>query len=412
MFRSISEADLVALVNQAKRRCILVTPGVSSSLSGALVASLKRCSLWMVVVDGDEESCRLGYGDVHALKSLHEAASLAARPLRTQAGVRLGLLVSDDQVLVWTPGPLMFEAPRAGGEPNGMMLTEATIQELPDAVGSALGTATLRAEDLAVTAKNIEASPPAPMDFSRLAVVFSSRFQFVEPTLRGAELIRREISLDNLVLNADAPESLRNLLNTKIQPFGQDADLRISVPVIIAGELAYRSNGQPHTREMNQAELRGCWTEIMRKYLLDIAGFGKIIRHKDKGKFEQEKSSFEQVLRAWVEGFRKQVESNHEGRVGQIVGLVVARMAIAPLANRLTRVELDELVRTGLERLRVIEPQVKVVYKNITADSTRDPEFLGAMKRVVPPEELKDWFEIFEAARAVPLTQIRRVEQK
>jgi hypothetical protein len=43
----------------------------------------------------------------------------------------MGLLMTDDAVLIWTPTPLMFEALRGVEEPNGLMLTAQTLKALP-----------------------------------------------------------------------------------------------------------------------------------------------------------------------------------------------------------------------------------------------------------------------------------------
>ena len=50
---------------------------------------------------------------------------------------------------------------------------------------------------------------------------------------------------------------------------------------------------------------------------------------------------------------------------------------------------------------RVIEPNAKVVYKNITVESTRDSEFLEVLRKAVPEQELEGWFQIFSAAPMV-----------
>jgi hypothetical protein len=80
-------------------------------------------------------------------------------------------------------------------------------------------------------------------------------------------------------------------------------------------------------------------------------------------------------------------------------------MANANEATRLKRKQIEELVRKGLDNLRVIEPGVKVVYKNITVESTRDKEFLSVLEKALPDEELKEWYQIFNAA---PMVQVGR----
>ena len=50
-----------------------------------------------IVLDKDEDAYRIGYGEPEALELLHASASKFAIPLRCQAGLRLGLLVHDDE---------------------------------------------------------------------------------------------------------------------------------------------------------------------------------------------------------------------------------------------------------------------------------------------------------------------------
>jgi len=44
---------------------------------------------------------------------------------------------------------------------------------------------------------------------------------------------------------------------------------------------------------------------------------------------------------------------------------------------------------------------VRVVYKNITVESTRDKEFLEVLRKAVHEQELEGWFHIFDAAPMV-----------
>jgi methanogenic corrinoid protein MtbC1 len=84
-----------------------------------------------------------------------------------------------------------------------------------------------------------------------------------------------------------------------------------------------------------------------------------------------------------------------------VVDLIVSRMKNLAEKERMSRDAIDRLVRKGLDNLRVIEPGVKVVYKNITVESTRDQEFLDVLKKNLSAEELKGWFHIFDAAPMV-----------
>lgn len=416
VFKTVVDWDLVRYIGAARHRLVYVAPGVSTEVADALVGVLLRAPQVQtaIVLDGSEECCRLGYCDAPALKLLSGRAKDRSVPIRHHAGLRLGLLMSDDDVLLWSPTPLMFEAPRSDEESNGILLTPQTVAAIAGAVGAdagasadkvELGTETLTQGQVDAVVEAIKAAPPAPFDLTRLALVFSAKFQFVETVLRGAELIKREIRLDSLIVNSDAPEELRPLLQTKIQPFTTDADKAVETYVIVNGDQAFRRDGSPMLQPAKQADVHACWADLTNRYIVSLPGFGRIIRHSDKARFEASKEAFEKMLTKWVAGFRDLVKAGHDLRVRSITELIERRMAQTPAPKKLTRTEIENLVLRGLDRLRVIEPSVKVVYKNITVESARDDEFLDALKKALPKEELKGWFQVFEAARVVEYPQ-------
>ncbi len=256
VFTSVQDDDLVRSIAKASTRLVYMAPGVSKAIADAIKCQLQTLRLKhiAIVIDGDEECCRLGYCDAVALESLNNATQEHEIPLRRHAGLRLGLVMADDEVLIWTPTPLMFEAPRGESEPNGLILTPQTLQDLPQALGVdpqsrpehlEVGTVLVVKAEVAKMVEAIKAAPPAPFDLSRLSRVFSTKFQFIETVLRGAELTKREMRLDSLIVNSDAPEELRPLLQTTIQPFNTDADKTVDVPF---WSTESRLTGRPEKR--------------------------------------------------------------------------------------------------------------------------------------------------------------------
>lgn len=414
VFESIRDAEIAQAIRAAHRRVLFVAPGLSEPVADALCALMDTAPpvTIAIVLDSDEECCRLGYGDAHALAAVAQSAHRRSVPLRQHPGIRLCLLVADDETLIWTPSPLMFEPPRGKDEPNGLRLTVATLEQIPEALGisvdgSALlaevGTRSFASKQVDEIVESIKAVPPAPFDLSRLSRVFSSKFQFVETEVKGAEFMRREIRLDSLIVNSDAPEALRSILQTTIKPFSAEADREIPVPVFINGVQAFTRAGEPMLEAKKQAEIHRYWNDLCAKYIVNLPGFGKLIRYADKTAFEREREAFETMLQHWVTGFRYTVRADHEQRVADIVKLLERRMELADPQSRRKRDDIDSLVRSGLDRLRVIEPAVKVVYKNVAIESTRDKEFIEALKRALPKKDLDGWFEVFDAARAVPM---------
>jgi len=415
VFRSIQDDDVAVSIGKARKRLVYVAPGVSAVTAVELQTCIERrtAAQIMIVLDADEESCRLGYCDAPSLEKLMETAKNCNIQIRKQQGIRLGLLMSDDEVMIWTPTPLMFEAPRADSEANGLILTPQTLAAMPAALGvdpaqpdaiPQIGQSALSAEQVEKVVAAIKAAPPAPFNLARLTRVFSAKFQFIETVLRGAELTKREMRLDSLIVNSDAPEELQALLHTTVQPFNTDADKVIEVGVLVNGEQAYRQDGKLMTKPTTQAEIRAYWTDLTDRCIINLPGFGRLIRHTDKVNFETGKSAFEEVLKAWVEGFTTLVQGDHEKRVTKVVDLIEKRMAQSSAKKKLNREQIAELVRKGLDNLRVIEPSVKVVYKNITVESTRDKEFVDALRKALPATERDaDWFHEFNAA---PMLQI------
>ena len=67
--------------------------------------------------------------------------------------------------------------------------------------------------------------------------------------------------------------------------------------------------------------------------------------------------------------------------------------------EKLKDINVEATVREGIQRLRITEPSVKLVFKEISWESTRDTEFTEALRKALPAEALKGWFEVFNAAR-------------
>ena len=65
----------------------------------------------------------------------------------------------------------------------------------------------------------------------------------------------------------------------------------------------------------------------------------------------------------------------------------------------MVRGDLEEQIHRGIQNLSVIEPSVKLVFKDIAWESTRDKEFTEALREALPATDWQEWFETFTAAR-------------
>jgi hypothetical protein len=236
-------------------------------------------------------------------------------------------------------------------------------------------------------------------DLARKTRVFSTKFQFVEVELRGAAWTTREIKLSSLLLNPDLPDELIDLFETRVRPFSSQDSIAIEVPIMVQGQVAYNREGVEIKAPTTQAEIEKSWKELLRRHLTRIEDFGWLVFRERKAQFEAEVAAYEIVLKAWVAGFRAHAANDETALVNRIVDLIKARAERSPVKGKLKDVDIEATVRVGIRRLRVTDPSVKIVFKEISWESTRDGEFTEALRKALPPEALNGWFEVFTAAR-------------
>jgi hypothetical protein len=413
-FMAVTDVTLADTISQAKSRVVLVAPALTETVARAIdgLAKVQPKVPIVIILDPDEDAYRVGYGDQTGVQLLRDLVQRSNVTVRSQAGIRIGLLIADEGILLWAPTPKSVESDRKPSEPNGIRLDGAgdVSEQLNRAVGSDasnavltdadIGRQPLSAEQVAKTVEALKANPPAPVDLSKMAWVFSTKIQFVECTLRGAQWTEREIKISSLLLNADVPDDLAELFDTKIRPFSRQADVAIPVQAMVLGQLAFSHDGKPITNPRTQVQIKQEWEEIQKRYLRRMRGFGLLIRRADKPQFEAEVAAFQSVLKDWVAGFRKTVEQDVDGLVEQITNVVMARLAKMSDSERPQpgRDKIEAMVREGIKGVRVVEPAVKLVFKDISWESTGDGEFCKALADVLPEEDLEGWFKVYSAA--------------
>jgi hypothetical protein len=409
-FVAVDDERLAEAISGARKRLVFAAPGLGKLAGRALADSIARLSGQVtIILDADAEACRIGYGDLEALQALHDAASQQQLPLRRQAGLRIGVLIADDAVLIWSPIARSVEAEREQKQPNGLVLGGSATEVCSAAMGAdgtstlprdaEIGAVPLKVTDLKKTLDELQRNPPAPFDLARRTRVFSSRFQFVEFELRGAQWAERKINLSSVLLNADLPEALRDVLDTQIRPYQEKDEPSFEVPLLVKGIRVFDGQAKRILVAATQTEVLKYWTEIRDCYLRHLPGFGWLIKRDNLNAFREASAAFEETLRAWVDAFRKHVAGKEDVLVNQIVAAIQGRVSRSDQKERLKELDLKAEVRKGLARMRVIEPHVRIVLKNVAWESTRDAEFQKALEQALPAQDREGWFEEFTAAR-------------
>lgn len=416
-FCAIDDKTLVAAIGKAKRRIVFIAPGVFESVAVALGKRFKEIGGLLditVIVDPDEEVCRSGYGDEKGLKRIHELAQDQHFGLRSQPGLRMGVLLADDELIVWAPTPRSIEAPPASaGEPNGLFLGANPGKAIAEAVAAEgtntdpsaaeIGLTAMTPEMVAATLGAIEKNPIIPVDLARITRVFSSKLQFVEFRAKGANFSRSELKVSKDLINVDIQGTLSLLIDSSMRAFGALRNEPILVPVYTStGEAAFDANGAGLTEPCSEARLGQIRSAIERDFLFAISGHGKLMERSRRVAFEKRVKAFETQLLAHAAGIRKLLDAKIEEILDGAVTVILRRMnsvalQVEPDPNAI-RAELKDCLKATTEST----PEVTIRYKDVTYEHTLDPEFNKLVFKAVPEEILRKlgaWVTHFDAVR-------------
>ncbi|WP_312798202.1 hypothetical protein, partial [Tianweitania sp.] len=127
-FTVVNEITLVGAITRCAWRLVYIAPGVTEPIVKAMSQLMARDEppALTVIVDTDAEVCRLGYGTLDGLKALQQLSTNQMLPVRYQQGLRLGVLICDDEISVYSPTPLLIEAgAEREDQPNAIQLGSA-----------------------------------------------------------------------------------------------------------------------------------------------------------------------------------------------------------------------------------------------------------------------------------------------
>ena len=419
-FQEVNDATLIKLISQAKQRVVFVAPGVHRPVAEALgkrLAEVDRLQV-TVVIDPDEDVCRIGYGDAKGLELLSAYATSQSFALMAQPGLRVGVLLVDDATLVWSPTPRSVEAAPVGnaatpavGSPNGLLLGANPGEQLAHAVSAAgtetlpldaeIGTVVVTKERVQKTLEGLAKNPPIPVDLARITRVFSTKLQFAEFTVRGAKFSKRELKVSNDHMNADIQGELKGLVDSKLRAFGDFRDEEVEVPAFNNGNEVYDSNQKRLTEKVSEASLQRQRNELERRYLFNVAGFGRLMAKDDKQDLERLVAAYSVQLAAYSEAIRQRLDQ----QAGKIIDEAVKLMAerAARTGSQLNQQQLRDSIQKSLDRTKDEVPEVKLVFKDVTFEQTKNPEFRAKVDKALPAAKRKqmgDWNHDFDAAKA------------
>lgn len=419
-FQEVNDASLIQLIGEAQQRVVFVAPGVHQAVAEALgqrLAEVDRLQV-TVVIDPDEDVCRIGYGDAKGLELLSSYADRQSFVLMAQPGLRVGVLLVDDVTLVWSPTPRSVEAAPVGNaaspterSPNGLLLGANPGEQLAHAV-SAAGTDTLpfdaevgvevvTKERVQKTLDGLAKNPPIPVDLARITRVFSTKLQFAEFTVKGAKFSKSQLKVSNDYMNADIQGELKGLVESRLRAFGDFRDEEVEVPAFNNGHEVFDSSQKRLMEKVSEASLQRQRNELERRYLFNVPGFGRLIAKDDKQDLERLVAAYRVQLKAYSKAIRQKLDAQAGNIIDEAAKLIAERAART--GSKLDEQQLRNSIQKSLDRTKDEVPEVKLVFKDVTYEQTKNPEFRAKVDKALPAAKRKqigDWNHDFDAAKA------------
>lgn len=409
-----SDACLIGLIQQARRQIIVVSPGLTEKVAECLRrrAATRTVSI-TIVVDGDPEVYRLGYGDQAALTTLKSMAFDSAVNLRLQEGIRIGLVVSDDETIVFSPTPRMIEAGSTSTEkPNAVILSGAASLDRLAAAGSEsssmvpeIGRRPLTERTIAAMESDLKTNPPQPFNITRAMRIFSAEVQYVEFKVENYQMAHRRVALPS-EFTAVKDEKLKKQISSRIQVL--DSDLGpFEIPV-------HTLHGQC-LKKVDERWIRAERKRLEDTYTFVIPGHGRVLLKSQREAFEKSICLFRTNLDVYYNRMANALNTMRDTLVRSVVNeyLPIWKGRPPDSFSKYGLENTEENIRTDLEwktrdiieqAVTIERPTVTTVYKEISPESVRDRKrFIDPLRKAmqsrdVPQGIIDNIFKMFDAA--------------
>ena len=442
VFCSTSDGELVRLIDEAQRRLIVVSPALTEPVATALLAKIENARPTecdrvrdpiqiTVVLDDSPEAYRLGYGEAAAnhLKRFREAADQGSIRFQVEPGVRIGVVISDENSLVFAPTPQLVEAPPTASmaRANAIQISGPEADRLARASGWApptdhppgrdhgsesgvptpppppeIGLKPFTSDAASNVARDLENNPPEPFDLSRRVRVFSSKVKYVEIKVSNAKIDAKKVSLPTELLGI-ANADLKERIGGELRP---PAELLKLFPVEI--EMA---NGERERKDVDSKWFDAERRRIAREYTFVVPGYGRLIYTTRWPDFKAETGRLRRNLKAYHTELAKTADTSKAVLETRLVDEFLANLKRNP-PKHLTRhrgggVPSDddlrwylghEIRRVVSKMLTIARPEVRVVRKNVAPESVREPGFMAGLEKRLPPGEIESLFTSHDAA--------------
>jgi hypothetical protein len=300
--------------------------------------------------------------------------------IKNPAYSQIGLVISDDLMMVYAPTPLLIEAgSQQENRPNAVIVGPPPLPVLREMgfgengySDQTIGLDLAKDMEIKPVLEDLQINPPQKFDLARTVRVFNAHIEFVDFNLVGASIARKTVRIPARLMGLAGDEATARLLRASFQVVDHADNL--------SGEHL------EHDKKL-----------IVRTFLKTLPEYGTAILRTQKEEFEKAVSK----LRDDVDTFKNKIlaelqtamDNNRRSlQAALLPGLLNnpprewrRTDGSAPSASVLEEWLQKDLISTfGTAEDLVGQMEVRVLYKAVTFESLKDPKFIKVAKKAFP----------------------------
>ncbi len=395
-FTALSSKKMANIITNSTKRIAVVAPGIQDEVADALIAIADRRGVANIdlVIDFSEDVFRLGYGSINAINKLKEYGF----DIRNHSGLRIGLLICDDNAWTFSPVALYIETEKDEDDlPNAVELTQYEASRLLLTVSESarkeiiqtsqdsnlvedakkttveISVFPVNEKSLKEVNQNLREVPPVAFNVARQVRVFEPYLQYVEIELRGCSIQRHKIQLPKSIIGLANNRDIENRLSTSFNLI--DKDSKLSSKQLDDEVKALRDE---FTRPLKKSD--------------------RVILKNQRTAFDKEVMRINDLIDEHKENVRIQLDAELQGSLMQLVDYYLPIVMDRPPQILLRQIPGDKPSEEEATRWLVFElskcipkadslikdMNLEFDFKDITWETLEDPSLMEKLKDLFP----------------------------
>ena len=414
---TVNERFICDLINHARMKVVYVAPSVSKNIVDSIMqfTQINSTDTVEMIIDSDPNVCRFGYGDIDAVEMLFKNGII----IRKCKGIRIGIIICDDNAFIYSPTPLVIEDEPNINSPNAISVEYKQAKELVNNIcinqnnfdanttdeqltldyysldcynkSPEIGNEVMSNKDLDIAKQDLSICPPQKFDISRRVMVYHSYIQFVELKLNGCNIERHTISIPvkllNLVKNSKDKERLKasyRLLGENSKITGKKMDEKVSA--------------------------------LRKKYIKSLgARYGNVILMQKKEEFLKEVDLLKKDLEKFKKQIEKKLETEFKNCRKELINILTPGIMKNPpddlvgfiITKKPTTAQAKEYIEDELNSVMpdintfINDMNLQCDFKDVTYEMLKDEQFFEALKKAYKYVNFPNLFEEYQAAKEI-----------